>query len=136
MGAKSCRHRVDRLEHRREGGLVGLDQRVLRVDHVKGRYSLVRVDDDLDGVADVVYGVAAEGLLLRVGVARGGRVGVHDPVEATVDDDKVRIAIERQEGCNLPGAVEDVAAVQHRGMAGHLAGHKQVEVAQLERPQR
>ena len=99
--AQAGGHRVDGLEELGERALVRLDDRVLRIDHIEVDGSLVRVDHDLDRVADVVDVVVVEGRRLRVGVGCAGRVGIDHPVQAAVDHDDVRIAVERQEHWRL-----------------------------------
>ena len=118
---------------------VGLQDRVGRVDDVEVDGAVVGVDDDLDGVADVVEPVIEVGALepvdrrpLRVRVPVRRRVGVEDPLDATVDDDRIRVLVEGQERRQRTGPVVDVAHVVDATVGPQVPGEHGVEVAEAE----
>ena len=134
--ADALRHRIGGSEERGEGRLVCLDERVFGIHHVEGGRAFVRVDHHFDRVADVVDVVALEALRLGVGVGRGRGVRIHDPDQASVDDDDVRVGVERQKRRKLLYPVADVAAVEHQALVADLTRDEEAEVAELQRPER
>ncbi len=141
VGLQRCRHLRQRCEHVREGGLVGLDDRVLGVHVVEGHLARVGVDDHFHRVPHVVVArreAAADRHLLAVGVlgvrvvGRGG-VAVHHPVDVPVVDHGIGIRVEAQERRRLLGHGHGVAHEHDPGLVGDLARNQQVQVAQTQR---
>ena len=114
---------------------------VVRVEHVELDRAVVGVDRCLHRVAHVVevgveaaaVGQVARVQRLRVRVAVGDRVGVDDPQDLLVDDDRIRIGVEAQEGRRRADALLDVALVEDARLVGELAGDEEVPVAEAQR---
>ena len=131
-------HLRGRREHPGERLLVGADDGVVRVHHVEGHLARVGVDQHLDRVADVVEvgrqaargGHGAGVGVLGVGVVVRRGVRVLDPVDLTVEQDRIGIRVEAQErrGLRHPGLHPPV---EHQPrVAGDLAGDEQVQVVE------
>ena len=131
-------HLGRRGEHPAEGLLVRLDDGVLRIHHVEGHLAGVGVDQHLDRVADVVEvlvepAAAGQGAgvgVLRIGIVVAGGVGVLDPVDVPVEQHRVGIGVEAEEGSGLghPGLY---APIEHQsGLIGDLIGDEQVDVTE------
>ena len=84
-------HFIERLKRVGENLLVTPNDGVVRLGNVEVNGSVVGVDDGLDRVADIVA-ETAHGLGVRV--VGGVRVGVANPVQISLAQDDVRVAVE------------------------------------------
>ena len=141
VGPQLGLHQVAVGEHAGEGLGVGLHDGVVGVDDVEGHLAVVGVDDDLHRVAHVVepgpVEVAAGGDPGRVrplGVreATGGGVGVVDPLDLAVEQHRVGVGVEAEEGGRLAHPFVDVADVDRPRLGGHQAGDERVHVAEAQ----
>ena len=124
--------------------LPRLQNRVFGVPRVERDRTVVGVDRGLHRVANVVDLVQREGRCRRVGVgnglaqrdgrrvgvARRGRVTVDDPHDATIDDGRVRVRVERQVRRCLLNALDRVAFVQN--LRGVRHGLREEDLLRLE----
>ena len=87
--------------------LISLYYRVVRILDKKPDPAVVRVDDRLYGVADVVERLVQEPAvlcypgdvsLLGCGEIVGGRVGVDHPIDTAVEGDRVGVAVVQRNG--------------------------------------
>ena len=111
------------------GGLVRLEQRVLRVEHEVLHGAVVGVHHDLHRVAQVVHAA----LRRRVRVARGGGVGVLYPPQAAVGDDHVRVVVQGEEGRRGADARADVVADDDAALALDGRRGEELDGAELRR---
>ena len=143
------RHLVYRGHDVGESLHPGLENRILRIPLVQGDGAVVRIDDCLDRVAHVVELILRlkarwqipRGARIarrirkrdtaRIGVVIRCRVGVNDPLDASVDNDRVRILVNRQEGSDLLHAQRRVAIPQDARVGVHEIGQQQVRVLEL-----
>ena len=128
--AQVFRHLVARGEQTLVHLAPGVSQRVLGVDLVEGHTTVVRVDDHLDGVAQVVGAVRAG---LRVGEAVGGGEGVPHPHQrAVVADHQIGVAVVSQEGGQCLHALRERPPVHDAGVLGEGIGEEEFGRAEAE----
>ena len=123
-------HGRKRLEQSRIDPCQSVHQRIGLVADVVIDGPVVGVDDDLDGVPDVVD-PGLVGIGLRVGVELAGGVGVQDPVEAAVGADDVGIVVIGEERRDLAGAGHDVPVDVDPGVGVDIGGDQDLEAPLL-----
>ncbi len=135
VGPERLGHLREVAEQRREDGPGHQDQGVAHVGHVERGRAVVRVDGDLDGIADVVDGlgdrrpVGREDRRVRKQVRR--RVGVEDPDDAALVDDGIHVAVVGEERRQAPDHAADVAAPEDARLVREAARQKDVPVAEV-----
>src|ERR1700721_4595594 len=78
---------------------IGGDNRVLLIEDIKGRRSVVSVDHHLDAVAHVIDRMATQAVMGCIRIIVGGRKCIDNPRKASVGPDHDdRILLERKEG--------------------------------------
>ena len=110
------------------------DDRVLVVEDIERRRSVVGIDDRLHAVADIVDRFAGEVVMRRVRIAVRRSESVDDPGEAAiVAHHDVRILIEGQERRQRRHAIAHVAPHQQPAVRRHVVAEGQLcQVAAIE----
>ena len=108
-------------------------ERILRLGQIQRHRAVEGVDDDLDGVADVVARTARTGRGCRVRIVGRARIRVLDPEDLAVAQDRIRIGIEGQERREQPHAVGDPPVEQDATFRRELARDENVGIGELDR---
>ena len=131
------RHLVDSGEQCRECLLVGRDDRIGRIDHVKLDGSVIGVNDGLHRIADVVEALSTETasgrksagidpLCIRIAVGR--RVAVEDVDNAPALNDGVGIGVELHERSNGFDPLANIALINDAGLGVEEIGDNEVPI--------
>src|SRR5437867_7569846 len=90
-----------------------LDQRFALIKYKEVDRTIVSVNYRFNAIANVVQGTASDIQVSCVGIARGSRKTIHNPIEPSVCPDyEIRVAVEQQERCQLRDSLPNVAAHQ------------------------
>ena len=138
MLLQGLRHGGERREQLGERLRVGLEQGILAGHRIQGHLAVVGVDDCLHRVANVVD--PSEVILrhhaadpLRVGVLVGGGVTVDDVHDAAVDDDGIRVGVEREERRNCLDSLAHIALEDDPRVALDEGGDERIDAAEAQR---
>ena len=125
-------HLIQRLEQFRIDLRIGLRDRIVLVYNVVVRGTVVRIDDDLDGVADVVRRAL---IRIRFGIRElvAHRVGVDDPVQFAVHRAHVRIGFIADVRHDFLDTVDDVAVDDDAAAALDIGGYQQLHAVLADR---
>ena len=118
------RHRIDGFQQARINLRQRQCQRVAWIGEVVIGRAVVRVDDHLYGIADVVQAV---GRGRRVGIVVAHRIGIANPEQAAVRDDHVRVFVVSQKRCDRRQPVGDVAMVENPALGGNVVAEENLQ---------
>jgi hypothetical protein len=112
-------HLVRILEEIRKDTPVGGDDRILIIEHVEASCSVVRIDHNLDAVANVIEGVAGDFVMTGIRKVRRLRESVDHPEQpAIIGDHDVRVSIVSQKRRDAVDDLTNVPVNEHAAFAG------------------
>jgi hypothetical protein len=94
---------------------------------------VVGIDDELDRVAPVVRAVARR---RRIRIAPARRIGIVQPVQPSVGEDEIRVAVEAQEvSGNVADPVADAPVVEDAALGADVVAEQDLVRAEPQREQ-
>ncbi len=121
-------HLFPRSEQSGEYAPVILRQGVVPVHEVKFDVTMISIDDNLDGVANIVDRTARR----RVGVAISNGIGILDPEKPSIMDDDIGVAVVRKEGSNFADTGLDIPIKKDPAVVAQLTGDENPVFAELQ----
>src|SRR5207249_9857203 len=125
MSSKKIRHVAGIRKKNRKHVSIRLDERVAFIEYIEVDRTIVSVNYRFNAIANVVQGTASDIQVSSVGIARGSRKTIHNPIESSVcPDDEIRVEVEQQERCQLRDSLPNVAAHQKDTLWGDIVGER------------
>ena len=119
MRFQAVRHFIEALEQHGIYRLHRLRYRIIFIDYIEIRCSIISIDNDFDRISDVICLPLAIRFRIRITIA--ARVSINDPIQFAVNRNHIRITFVVQHRHDLAHTMFDISVENYARFAVYIA---------------